>query len=308
MKNCNLTLAESGRQYNLAINPGTTPREIKQELALPASYQIGTPNKIFQDDEHIIEEIHDGEQLYASTPVVVGGSDDDDDDDDAAADDDDKKDSLSSFLQNIIWGLESPFNFSTNKRRNSYLPYKNYLEKEQKTYDFTLPLNVHEPPLTFPTINKCEIPFLNSDQVEKPLLRKIQNLPKTISHNINVSSHSSVNKKVTVLSGKQTVPQRTDKLYWEKKGWKKTKINTFEGFYSGGRYHLKGKAEQSPSGRLDLFIYDPPQKLLHEHPHGPCFIKIHYGLFAIHNNNTGYFDLSSAIIQVEQILKETSKL
>ena len=108
MKNCNLTLAESGRQYNLAINPGTTPREIKQELALPASYQIGTPNKIFQDDEHIIEEIHDGEQLYASTPVVVGWGDDDDGDDEVQEDDDeddDKKDSLSSFLKNIIGGL-----------------------------------------------------------------------------------------------------------------------------------------------------------------------------------------------------------
>ena len=188
------------------------------------------------------------------------------------------------------------------------MPYKNYLEKEHKTYDFTLPKNDYEPPFTFPTIKKYEIPFLNNDLEEKPLLRKVQTFPKTVSHNINLSSHPSINKKVTVLSGKQTVPQRTDKLYWEKRGWRKASLNTFEGFYSGGRYHHKGKAEQSPSGRLDLFIFDPPEKLLREHPHGPCFIKIRHGLYSIHNNNTGYFDLSSAIIQIEQILKETSEL
>ncbi len=97
-------------------------------------------------------------------------------------------------------------------------------------------------------------------------------------------------------------------LFWCQHGWKKTGSNLYQGKFKSDLGEFKGKAEQFPSGRLDLFILNPPQKLLRKHPHAPCFQENGDGWYFIHNNNEGYFDLSSAIMQVEQILQETSRL
>lgn len=266
MKTCTLIIAESGRQFPMAINPGTTPYDIKQELAIPDSYQIGKPNqKIFQDNEPMYEEVHEGEELFASTPVRVGDSDEDKDDEK-----DDDKDSASSFLKNIIRGLK--------------------------------------PPIILPLERKFNLSTFNGNLFKEPIPYQIQTHPMPALYNYETPvSHPRKNIKVLPTT-KRNAPKKVDEFLWKKKGWVKANINTFEGFYAGGEYRLKGKAKQSPSGRLDLFIYNPPQKLLRKHPHGPCFTHIQHGLYSIHNNNTGYFDLSSAIIQIEQILKETSEL
>ncbi len=97
-------------------------------------------------------------------------------------------------------------------------------------------------------------------------------------------------------------------LFWCQHGWKKTGSNLYQGKFKSDLGEFKGKAEQFPSGRLDFFILNPPQKLLRKHPHAPCFQENGDGWYFIHNNNEGYFDLSSAIMQVEQILQETSRL
>ena len=101
--------------------------------------------------------------------------------------------------------------------------------------------------------------------------------------------------------------KRTQKPYWKQRGWKKSG-NKYQGYYRTMIKSFKGKAEVSPSGQTKLYIKNPPEELK-KHEHWPCFMKENRGSwYFIHNNDNGNFDLSSGILQVEQILKEAFEL
>lgn len=227
-KNISVMVAESGQRYEIEIDPSTTVRDILRGMRLPAVYQIAKPKEgIFADNERVYEDVPDGVQLVASTPVEVGVG------------------FISDVLNFLAGGLDAP--------PAALPPHRRLMG--------TISAVHHEP-----KIKHC-----------------------------GISPVGKVTKKTTLL-------------YWQKKGWKKTGINVYAGWFSGGGYRLKGRAEQSPSGRLDLFMFKPPEKLLREHPHGKCFWPKKDGWYFIHNNNEKYFDLSSVIIQIEKLLEEVADL
>ena len=102
------------------------------------------------------------------------------------------------------------------------------------------------------------------------------------------------------------VVKRAQEPYWKQRGWKKSGYK-YQGYYRTMIKSFKGKAEVSPSGQTKLYIKKPPKELKH-HEHYPCFMKESNGWYFIHNNDNGNFDLSSGILQVEQILTEALNL
>lgn len=102
------------------------------------------------------------------------------------------------------------------------------------------------------------------------------------------------------------VIKRAEIPYWRQRGWRMIS-GKYRGHYSTGDKSFKGEATISNSGRVELFIFNPPD-CLRKHPHWHCFIKKLDGRFFIHNNKNGTFDLSSGIMDVERILKEALEL
>ncbi len=105
---------------------------------------------------------------------------------------------------------------------------------------------------------------------------------------------------------KPMVVKRTQKPYWKQRGWGKSG-NKYYGYYRTKFGSFRGQARISPSRQTKLYIQNPPD-CLREHSHWACFVKENNGWFFIHNNDNGEFDLSSGIIQIEQILTEAFKL
>lgn len=72
-KHVTAVIAESGAYHDLQIAPGTTTRDIHNQLGLGDHYLIsrrgGEP---FGDDENLYGAVGDGEKLFLSTPVEVG--------------------------------------------------------------------------------------------------------------------------------------------------------------------------------------------------------------------------------------------
>lgn len=101
-------------------------------------------------------------------------------------------------------------------------------------------------------------------------------------------------------TGGPVTVERDTRSYWQQRGWHHDG-NEYHGFFRTAFGSWKGRAEQSPSTRLDLFIHQPPQALA-RHPHWQCFFLREKQWFFIHHN--GASDLSSAIIEVERILTE----
>ncbi|MCX6985646.1 MAG: hypothetical protein NT118_12995 [Lentisphaerae bacterium] len=141
---------------------------------------------------------------------------------------------------------------------------------------------------------------LDAPPAASPPHRRLMGTPSAVHHRSKI--------KHCGISPAGHVARKNELLYWQKKRWTKTDITIYEGNFSGGGYTLKGRAEQSPSGRLDLFMFNPPEKLLRKHPHGKCFWFKKDGWYFIHSNNEKYFDLSSAIIQIEKLLEEVTEL
>ena len=74
MKDITVVTAESNQTNDLAIQPGTTAREILEQIGLAAPYILtsGRGQEPFGGDENVYEQVADGAKLYASTPVTVG--------------------------------------------------------------------------------------------------------------------------------------------------------------------------------------------------------------------------------------------
>jgi hypothetical protein len=97
------------------------------------------------------------------------------------------------------------------------------------------------------------------------------------------------------------VVQRDKRPYWEQRGWT-CQGGEYCGYYRTAFGSWKGKAKISFSGRIELFIQNPP-KILENHSHWPCFRSRLGGWHFIHTNEP-ITDLSSGILAIENILTE----
>lgn len=73
MKNIVVIIAGSGQPHDLAIEPGTTARDILGKLGLNGyvlSKDAG--QHTFGENENIYPEVDDGEKLYAASKTDVG--------------------------------------------------------------------------------------------------------------------------------------------------------------------------------------------------------------------------------------------
>ena len=72
-KSITAVIAESGKYHDLNIGPGTTTRDIRNQLGLSDQYLISRRGaEPFGEDENIYGAVSDGEKLFLSTPVEVG--------------------------------------------------------------------------------------------------------------------------------------------------------------------------------------------------------------------------------------------
>lgn len=118
---------------------------------------------------------------------------------------------------------------------------------------------------------------------------------KTVAKSSNAAGKSDVK-----------VVERTELPYWQQRGWKKIR-NKYSGYFRTKYGSFEGKATVSASGRMEMFIKEPPD-CLSKHSHWPCFMLRERGWYFIHNNRAGHFDLSSGLLDVENILTEAYQL
>ena len=107
------------------------------------------------------------------------------------------------------------------------------------------------------------------------------------------------------ISNKLNNSDRTP--YWANRGWKR-KGNQFRGRYFVNDKSYLGQMKESPSGRVDLFIKNPPVSKLRKHSHWECFHKKGKGWYFIHLNNGEDINITDGILGVERLLKETENL
>jgi hypothetical protein len=96
---------------------------------------------------------------------------------------------------------------------------------------------------------------------------------------------------------------RQPRPYWVERGWKCNGID-YSGLYRTDFGSWSGWIRQSPSGRVEAYIAQPPATLK-RHPHWPCFRPRSDGWFFIHAV-TEVPDVSAAILAVENTLDEAA--
>ena len=74
MKNITVIPATGGAYKDLAIQPGTTPRDVKKQLSLSDDYVLtrGQGTEPIPETENLYETVQDGSKLYATTNVQWG--------------------------------------------------------------------------------------------------------------------------------------------------------------------------------------------------------------------------------------------
>ncbi len=74
-KQITIVPATGGAYSDLTIEPGTTPRDVKAQIGLAATYVLtrGKGAESIPDDENLYETVKDGTKLYATTDVQWGG-------------------------------------------------------------------------------------------------------------------------------------------------------------------------------------------------------------------------------------------
>lgn len=102
-------------------------------------------------------------------------------------------------------------------------------------------------------------------------------------------------------AGPRILVQRNPLPYWEERGWQRNG-RTYTGTYQTVHGSWRGKVTESPGGRVEVFIYDPPA-VLESHPHWACFNKRANGSYFIHPV-TPIADVSAGIINVEKTINE----
>jgi hypothetical protein len=106
-------------------------------------------------------------------------------------------------------------------------------------------------------------------------------------------------------SGSRTVVKRSPRAYWEERGWRRNG-RIFEGDYQTAHGSWHGCVSESPGGRVEVFIHNPPP-VLERHPHWQCFNKRNDGWFFVHPV-TRVADVSAGILGLEKTITEAYEL
>lgn len=74
MKNITIVPAAGGAYSDITIKPGTTPRDVKQQLGLADDFVLtrGQGTEPIPDGENLYESVADGTKLFATTDVQWG--------------------------------------------------------------------------------------------------------------------------------------------------------------------------------------------------------------------------------------------
>jgi len=102
-------------------------------------------------------------------------------------------------------------------------------------------------------------------------------------------------------AGSRILVQRHPRPYWEERGWRRDG-RTYHGAYQTTFGSWRGQVTESPSGRVEVFIYNPPS-VLELHPHWACFNKRGDNVYFVHPV-TPITDVSAGIISVEKTINE----
>ena len=74
VKNITIVPATGGAYSDLAIAPGTTPRDVKKQLGLAENFVLtrGRGTEPIPDGDNLYESVSDGTKLFATTDVQWG--------------------------------------------------------------------------------------------------------------------------------------------------------------------------------------------------------------------------------------------
>jgi hypothetical protein len=96
--------------------------------------------------------------------------------------------------------------------------------------------------------------------------------------------------------------EKVPEPYWRERGWAKVG-EEYVGFYKTRLAVCDGKIRVSPAGYCTIYIYNPPASV-RKHPKWICFHRAKGGWYRV-NTVTECCDVSSAILEVEKIIKES---
>jgi hypothetical protein len=99
--------------------------------------------------------------------------------------------------------------------------------------------------------------------------------------------------------------QRAPTPYWKERGWQQ-RGSDFAGSFQSRYGTWPGYITVSPSGRIEVFISNPPS-VLEKHPHWPCFRARENGWYFIHATKP-VPDVSAGILSTERTLNEAFQL
>lgn len=97
------------------------------------------------------------------------------------------------------------------------------------------------------------------------------------------------------------VVKRIPLPYWQERGWCNDGSN-YNGHFQTLFGRWPGYATVSPSGRVEIYIQNPPA-VLSKHAHWPCFRKQKGGWFFVHPVHK-VPDVSAGILGVEKTITE----
>lgn len=130
-------------------------------------------------------------------------------------------------------------------------------------------------------------------------VHKIQRwLEETSGAKLNSSTPAGGNRQRIFVT-------RTPRPYWEESGWRRDSGN-YIGEYRTLFGKWNGYVSVSPSGRVDVYIYEPPAAL-QRHPHWTCFNPFKEGWYLVHPT-APVKDVSAGIISVEKTINEAYAL
>jgi hypothetical protein len=98
------------------------------------------------------------------------------------------------------------------------------------------------------------------------------------------------------------IVQRDPRPYWQERGWTRER-GVYQGDFQTPFGTCQGYGTVSPSGRVEIFIHNPPASLK-RHPHWPCFRERNSGWFFVHPVSR-VPDISAAILSVEKTIAES---
>jgi hypothetical protein len=101
--------------------------------------------------------------------------------------------------------------------------------------------------------------------------------------------------------GRRTLVKRIPRPYWEEHGWRRERRN-YQGNFQTRFGSWAGYVTESPSGRVEVFIHNPPE-VLKRHSHWQCFNQRDDGWYFVHSVRP-IADISAGIINVEKTITE----